>query len=279
MREVAILGAGALGGAVAQMLARLDLVPAIRLVDESPGVAQGKALDIAQSAGLEGFSTIVTGGTDMAAAGSASIVVLADCATRGEWKGDEALALLRRLPTGRSRAILCAGADQRDVVERGVREEGLRRGLLFGSAPEALAAAIRAAIAGATNSSARDVALTVLGIPPDRIVVPWEEATIGGVAATRLLDGPARRALVQRVPKLWPPGPYALGAAAAKAIEAMAGRSRAIVACFVAPDDSMGRKVRTSAVPVHLDAGGVVDAQLPELTAHDRIALDNAVML
>jgi len=279
MREVAILGAGVLGGTVAQMLARLNVVPAIRLIDESPGVAQGKALDIAQSAGLGGFATIVTGGTELAAAGTASIVVLADCAARGEWKGDEALALLRRLPTGRSRAVLCAGAEQREVVERGVREEGLRRGLLFGSAPEALAAAIRSAIAEETKSSASEVALTVLGIPPDRIVVPWEEATIGGVAVTRVLEGPARRALAQRVPKLWPPGPYALGAAAAKAIEAMSGRSRAIVACFVAPDDRMGRKSRTSAVPVHLDAGGVVDTQLPELAAHDRIALDNAVML
>ena len=34
----------------------------IRLIDESAGVARGKALDIAQSAGLAGFSTLVTGG-------------------------------------------------------------------------------------------------------------------------------------------------------------------------------------------------------------------------
>ena len=80
MREVAILGAGPIGGSVAQMLARLDVVATIRLIDESGAVAQGKALDIMQSAGLEGFSTTVVGTTELSAGGRASMVVLADCA-------------------------------------------------------------------------------------------------------------------------------------------------------------------------------------------------------
>jgi malate/lactate dehydrogenase len=57
MREVAIVGAGELGGAVAHVLARRDAVRSIVLADESGRVAAGKALDIAQAAPVEGFAT------------------------------------------------------------------------------------------------------------------------------------------------------------------------------------------------------------------------------
>ena len=63
-----------------------------------------------------------------------------------------------------------------------------------------------------------------------------------GFALTRLVDEPSRRRLAARVAALWPPGPYALAAAAAIVIEAMAGRSRRMASCFVAPD--AGRRCR-----------------------------------
>ncbi len=94
----------------------------------------------------------------------------------------------------RAASILCAGAAQRDLVERGARELHFAREKLFGSAPEALAGAVRALVALETNGSPSDVALTILGVPPSQIVVPWEDAAIGGFAATRMLDEPARQA-------------------------------------------------------------------------------------
>ena len=63
MREVAIVGAGELGGAVAHVLARRDVVRSIRSIDETGRVAAGKALDIAQAAPVEGFATKLTGTT------------------------------------------------------------------------------------------------------------------------------------------------------------------------------------------------------------------------
>ena len=137
---------------------------------------------------------------------------------------------------------MCAGAAQRELVERGVRELGYRRERLFGTAPEALAAALRALVALETDGSPRDVALTVLGVPPDQIVIPWEEATIGGFLATSVIDQAARRRLAARVAPLWPPGPIALAAAAAKAIQSVLGRSRQTVSAFVAPDHSGGQR-------------------------------------
>jgi malate/lactate dehydrogenase len=78
---------------------------------------------------------------------------------------------------------------------------------------------------------------------------------------------------------MWPPGPHALAAAAAKAIDAIAGRSRPLTICFVAPDDSEGARARTVALPVRLGARGIEKIVLPSLSVVDRVALDNAMML
>ncbi len=85
---------------------------------------------------------------------------------------------------------------------------GIARERLIGSAPEALAASVRALVALQTNGSVRDVALTVLGVPPAHAVVNWDDATIGGFAATRVLDEPTLRRLSAQVAPLWPPGPH-----------------------------------------------------------------------
>ena len=52
-----------------------------------------------------------------------------------------------------------------------------------------------------------------------------------------------------------------------------------ITSCFVAPDDSSGRRTRAAALPVRLDAGGLAAVVLPELNARDRVALENAMLL
>lgn len=280
MPDVAIVGAGELGDALAHLLARRDVVKMIRLIDETGTIAAGKALDIMQASPIEGFSTEIAGSADLMTAAGAAVIVVADRADGVEWQGEEGLALLRRLlHLGSPRIVLCAGASQREIVERGVRELGYPRERLFGSAPEALASAVRAMVALETNGSPTDVALTVLGIPPAQIVVPWEEATVGGFAATRVLDEPARRRVTARIAPLWPPGPYALASAAAKAINAAIGRSRRTFAAFVAPDDSGGRRCRTAALPVRLDAGGIQTVETLALSVHDRVALDNAMLL
>jgi len=129
------------------------------------------------------------------------------------------------------------------------------------------------------DGSARDVALSVAGVPPDQIVVSWEDAAIGGFAASRVLNEVDRRQIAARLPRLWPPGQYALASAAAKIIECIVGRSRAGASCFVAPDDSFGRRARVAALPVRLGPQGVEAVVLPELNPHDRVALDNAMLL
>jgi malate dehydrogenase len=280
MGDVAIIGAGSLGGNVAHALARTDSAATIRLLDDSGQVAAGKALDIMQAAPIEGFATQVSGSSDMSAAVGAAFVVLADPARGGEWTVEEGLLFIKRLMrVTENTVVVCAGAGHSEIVERGVRELRVARKRLFGSAPEALAASLRALVAIETNRAASDVALAVLGVPPSHVVVPWEDASIGGFAAVRVLDGPTRRRLDARIAPLWPPGPQALATAAAKAVETALSRSRRTMAAFVAPDDSQGRRTRAAAMPVSLGPEGIERILLPSLTVHDRVALDNAIML
>lgn len=279
MFDVAIVGAGELGGAVAHALAKRETVRSICLVDEAGTIAVGKALDLMQAAPIEGFATRIAGFAELAYASGARLVVVADRASGGEWAGEDALALLKRLAGSEASVLICAGPGQREAIERAAREGGVNRSRLLGTAPEALASAARAIVAVETGYSVRDVSLTVLGVPPDRVVVPWEDASIAGLSATRLLDPPTLRRLEARVARLWPPGPVALAHAAVRAIAALTGVSRASVSAFVAPDDSAGRRARAAAFPVRLGENGVEEIVMPQLTPHDRVLLDTAIML
>ncbi len=278
MREVGIIGAGELGGAIAHLLARRDVARAITLVDEAGAIAAGKALDIAQAAPVEGFATQLSGATDPAAVAGADVIVLAEAAKGGEWPADPALQLLKRIAVSAPQAVIvCAGAQAREIVERAVVELKLRRERIVGTAPEALAAAVRALVALHVNGSPRDVALSVVGTPPQHAVIAWEDATIGGYALTRQLDEPTRRRIAARAPAMWPPGPHALAAAAVKAIAAIDGRIRQLVTCFVGPETAGGMRTRATALPVRFGASGVASVVMPELSAAERVALDNAM--
>lgn len=280
MLDVAILGAGEMGGSLAYALARRDLARSIRLVDSKGQVAAGKALDIMQVAPVYRFAARVTGATDVTAAGGAHVVVVADRADGGEWSDAPGLVLLQQLAHAAAlRIVICAGASQLDLVERGVRELRYRRSRLFGTAPEALASAVRALIALEADDSASNVSVAVLGTPPGQTVVAWEEATVSGRSLVQVLDEPARRRLAARVAPLWPPGPYALANAAAEAIAAISGRSSRVLSAFVAPDDSAGRRGRTTALPAKFGGDGIVRVERPSLSATAQVALDNAMAL
>src|SRR4051812_35169613 len=196
MDRVVILGAGELGGLLAHALARRAVAHDVCLVDEKPRVAEGKALDIMQAAPIEGFSTTVVGSSDVSIVGAATAVVMADAFGGVEWQGDAALAWLRRLRDFSPKSlVICAGGSHREVIERGVRELQIPRTRLIGSAPEALVSGVRGIVAAELRTSPSDVAISALGVPPDHIVVAWEDATVGGFALHRLLAEPVRRPL------------------------------------------------------------------------------------
>ncbi len=281
MTQVAIVGGGEVGGLLAHALARRNIVPAICLIDDNGRAAAGKMLDIVQAAPVEGFSSNLSGAAELSAVAGASVVAIADAfGTQPPPPPEETMLLLRRVrELAPESLIVCIGAGDRDLIGRGVRELHIPRLQLFGSAPEALTSGIRALTAIEVDAPASDVALAVLGVPPNHIVVPWDDATVGGLSLARMLSEPVRRRLDARVAGLWPPGPYALASAAARTIDTIFRGSRRLVTCFVAPDDSAGTRARPAALPVRLGHTGVLEVVMPELSVRERVRLENAMLL
>ena len=280
MREVAIVGAGELGGLTAHALARRNAAGVVRLIDDRGRLAAGKALDISQAAPVESFATTVIGSTDPSMAAGASVIVIADGVDGLSPEGDDGLLLVRRLNAIAPRAlIVCADIPHRELVDRSVRELHVSRSRILGSASEAFVAAATAVVALELDVSPRDVALSILGVPPDRIVIAWENAAVSGFALGGTMSEPVRRQMAQRISALWPVGPYALAAAASKVVDALVGNSRRPVTCFVAPDDRAGVRARTAALPVRLGPGGLVEVVMPALSVVERVALENAMLL
>lgn len=73
--KIALIGAGNIGGTLAHLAAMKNLGDVV-LVDVAEGVPQGKALDMAQSAGVEGFTTRISGSNDYAAIKGADVCIV-----------------------------------------------------------------------------------------------------------------------------------------------------------------------------------------------------------
>jgi len=272
MRSVAILGAGAVGASVARALAEREVVSRIVLVDPAAEVAKGKALDIAQSGPIEGWDVRLAGSAQLDDSLRPAVVIVADRhGPDGEWTGDAALELLRRTPIDSSCPLLFAGPSQHAVMAAAARELGVGRTRLAGTAPEALASAASALTALAGGVSPSDVAVPVVGLP-GHFVVAWNESRIGGAAAPERLPSHILARLAGQILGSWPPGPYALGSAAAAIVEGMlkgSPRRRTVFALLDGPGERRGA---VAAIPATLAPFGIAALHSPALSPVEQLA-------
>lgn len=263
--------------AAAQRAAAGGLAPRVVLVDPAADVVRGLALDLCQAGAVTGTSTLVAGTDDLSVVVGASAIVLADRAgSAGEWTGEDGLALLTRVRTLNRRAlVVCAGPSQDVVIERAVVERGGDATLVAGSAPDALRAAMTGLAALEAAAAPRDVSLMVVGRAPSSLFVAWEGASIGGSRAADVLTPPVMARLDGAAPFLWPPGPLALGAAAARVAGLALGRAPGRAALSVLSVDGTGPAV-AAVVPATVQAGQVRPLW-PLLSPRDRVRFDTAV--
>ena len=289
MSTVAIIGAGDIGGALARELARLDIVSRIVIVDDLGNVAAGKALDVAQSAPVDGYHTALAGTNDLAAVLGATAIVIADRASGpqalkpsgsqdSEWQDDAGLAVLKRVAGLNQKAfILCAGANQASIIERGVNEAGVSRLRVFGSAAEAFRSAVIAITAAEANAAPSDIALSVLGRPPQHVIVPWDETSIAGRCATNVLSAAQLSRLDARIARLWPPGPFALAGAAARLVQTAISKSPRVHAAHGAVTREEGLPGRSAMMPVTLNPAGIASLVEPSLSSRDRVRFETTM--
>src|SRR5215211_3180978 len=96
-RKVTVIGAGMVGGVVAQMLAMRDYADVV-LVDVVEGMPQGKALDMMQMGTLIGFDSNITGSNGYGeSAGSDVVIITSGIARKPGMSRDDLLATNKKI--------------------------------------------------------------------------------------------------------------------------------------------------------------------------------------
>jgi malate dehydrogenase len=278
MATVAVFGAGDIGASCAQALAARDHARRIFLIDARADAAAGKALDIQQAGAICGFHTKLEATADETRAVGCAVVVIADRAASGssEWQGEDGLALVRRVAASSDAPIVFAGTAHVELMRASAHEMRIASGRLIGSGSEAFSSAVCSIVAMEARCSPAEVHVAVLGKPP-AFVIPWSEASIGGYALERVVSQVQLRRIEARAARLWPPGPYALGAAAARVVGAVLDAARRSHNILTILDGEFGVRDRVASVPAVLASHGVERIRTPLLNTREQVQLDTAL--
>jgi malate/lactate dehydrogenase len=124
--------------------------------------------------------------------------------------------------------------------------------------------------------SPAEIHLTVLGAPPD-LVVLWSEASVGGYSLERVLSQVQLNRIRLRAARLWPPAAYTLGLAAAVTVEAIVASSRRALSLLTVLGGEFGVRNRVGALPVQLAPSGIVQTRVPSLSTRERVLVETAL--
>ncbi|MGA9774699.1 MAG: malate dehydrogenase [Candidatus Dormiibacterota bacterium] len=295
MRQVvSVIGAGNVGATTAQRLAEMDFVD-VALVDVVEGLAEGKALDLAEAGPVVGYDSQVVGGTDYAITdGSAVVVVTSGLARKPGMSRDDLISanaqivgpvvqeVVRRSPD----AVLVMVTNPLDVMtELAVRVSGLDRHRVIGMAGVLDTARFRSFLAAELRVSVRSVEAYVLGGHGDSMVPLRGVTSVAGVPVGRLIQERRLEEIVQRtrdggaeVVKLLKTGSayYAPAAAVAQMVEAILRDRRQVLPCALRLEGEYGLSGVVMGVPVKLGAGGALEVVEVELTAAEREELERS---
>lgn len=211
VRKIVVLGAGNIGGSLAQRLAEAGIADEVALIDIVEGLPQGKALDLQQSAPILGFSTRVTGSTDLAALKGADLVVeTAGLARKPGMSRSDLLEKNASILGGHARAVkqYCPEAivqvvtNPVDVMTYWFRQvSGLPAARVFGESGTLDTARFRWFVAEALGVAPRDVTGFVLGTHGDTMVPILSLTSVSGVPLSQLMAPEKLQAIVTRTQK------------------------------------------------------------------------------
>lgn len=294
--KVAVIGAGNIGGTLAQRLAEADIAREVVLIDIVDGLPQGKALDIQESAPILGFSTRVTGTTELQALqGADAVVETAGLARKpGMSRSDlleknagilreHALAVRRWAPE----AVVQVVTNPVDVMTSWFREvSALPHGRVFGESGTLDTARFRTFVALELGVAPRDVVGFVLGTHGDTMVPILSLTSVAGVPLGRLLPADRLKAIVARTQKgggeiveLLKTGSafYAPSAAQAELLRAVALDEHRTVPVVAHLQGEYGERDVAIGVPAQLGRTGVEKVIEVELTSEERAAFQASV--
>ena len=194
--KIALIGAGNIGGTLAH-LAGLKELGDVVLFDVVQGMPQGKALDLAQSAPIEGFNANIKGANAYSAIkGSDVVIVTAGIARKPGMSRDDLLGINSGIVQTVGKAIkqYCPKAfvivitNPLDVMVGVLRDaSGLPHNRVVGMAGVLDSARFRCFLAEEFNVSVEDVTAFVLGGHGDSMVPLPRYSAVGGIPLPDLI--------------------------------------------------------------------------------------------
>jgi malate dehydrogenase len=289
IRKVTVLGAGNVGGTLAQRLAEMDVAEEVVLIDIIDGLPQGKALDIQESAPILGFATRIRGSTSVADVAHSDIVVETAGLARkpGMSRSDllsknaeilrgHALAVRDHAPS----AVVVVVTNPVDVMAHWFRAvSGLPSQRVFGESGTLDTARFRWFVAEELHVAPRDVVGFVLGTHGDTMVPVLSLTSVAGVPLRQLVPADRLTAIVERTKKgggeiveLLKMGSayYAPSAAQAEIVRAIAGDEHRLLGVTAHLDGPFGLSGVYLGVPAVIGRVGVERVVEVELSAGER---------
>ena len=293
MSKVSIIGAGEVGASCAICLAERDFVNEIIIIDIKLWLAEGKALDLRQSAALKRFDTIVKGVTgDYSALSGSDVVVITSGITRKP--GMERRDLIstnasivkdvsQQVAKYASECVIIVVSNPLDVLcYCALKSSGFPANRVMGMSGLLDVARYKSFIAEALNVSTKDIQALILGGHGKTMVPMPRYTTIGGIPNRNLLSEDKVQGAIHRtqlggeeiIGHLGRSGWYAAGAAVCEMVEAVICDQRRVFPACAYLKGEYGYEDIYFGVPVVIGKNGVEKVIELELDPDDKERFD-----
>jgi malate dehydrogenase len=294
-RKIALIGGGNIGGTMAQLCALKKLGDVV-LFDVIDGLPQGKALDLLQSAPIEGFDANIVGTTSYDDIVGADVcIVTAGIARKPGMSRDDLLGTNARIMTSVSEGIKQYAPDAFIIVITNPldamvtlcqRVTGFPKEQVVGQSGILDSSRYRTFIAQELNRSVESVTAMVLGGHGDDMVPVRSTCQVGGVPVERFISSERLDEIEQRVRmaggeivSLLKTGSafYAPASAAVRMAEAYLQDKKEVLPCAALLEGEYGVQGCYFCVPVLIGAGGVEKVIEIDLAPAEKSAFDESL--
>lgn len=286
--KVTVVGAGNVGATCADVIAHRELCNEVILLDIKENYAEGKALDIWQTAPVNMYDTRVKGSTnDYSKTANSDVVVITSGLPRKPGMSRDDListnALIVKTVTENvikhsPKAIIIVVSNPLDVMTYcAYLTAKIDSRRVFGMAGILDTARYRAFLAEALNCSPKDIQAVLMGGHGDTMVPLPRYTTVGGIPVTELIAKDKLDAIIDRTKKgggeivnlLGTSAWYAPGAAAAQMVESILRDQKRIFPCCALLNGQYGMKDIYLGVPVKLGKNGIEEIIELKLNAEE----------
>jgi len=292
--KVTVVGAGNVGATAAHWIASKELADVV-LVDIVEGTPQGKALDLAQAAPIDGFDVKVVGSNSYEETANSDVVIItAGLPRKPGMSRDDLLKtnseivskVTEQVAKFSPNAFLIIVSNPLDAMAQvAFRKSGFPKNRVMGMAGVLDSARMRCFLAEALNVSVENVNAFVLGGNGDTMVPLPRYSTCAGIPVTELLPKDQLDAIIKRTANggaeivgLLKTGSafYAPSLGAVEMAESILKDKKKILPCAVFLEGEYGVSNLFVGVPVKLGKNGVEQIIEINLTNDERSALQKS---